>query len=81
MAHIEHSVKLQGTGLVLSKNDCKRLSPIIHKALKKEEALADKYRDIMELGDATNLQTTLKMKHEDAASHLAAILDELDYML
>lgn len=80
MAHIEHSVKLQTAGLVLSESDCKAIAPILRRAKKHADALAEKYKDIIAGGEATDRQQTLAWKYDTNAEMLSIILDEVEFM-
>jgi hypothetical protein len=77
MSHFEHSTKLGYAGLVLSDNDVKVLLPIVRRALRIEQNAVDRYKDILDGGDATERQQTCLMKHMEQESALQVIFDEM----
>lgn len=80
MAHIEHSVILQRSGVVLSRTDCAFLLPFLKKNLQKENAMVDKYEDILEGGEATERQTDLLLKYRGRVEHMEAIIHEVEFL-
>ena len=77
MSHFEHSTKLGYAALVLSDNDVKVLLPIVRRALRIEQNAVDRYKDILDGGDATERQQTCLMKHMEQESALQVIVDEM----
>lgn len=80
MAHIEHSVRLQTAGVVLSRTDCAFLLPFLKKNLQKENAMVDKYQGILDGGEATERQTDLLFKYRDRVEHMEAIIHEVEFL-
>lgn len=68
MAHIEWSVEERGYTLNLNKNEVRQLLPMIRKKEERYAALSEKYRDIIEGGEATERDTTMEVKYDELAS-------------
>lgn len=73
MEHIEHSTKIGYTVLLLSDNEAKVLSPIVRRALTREQHLADHIKDIL---DDERRQVCL-MRHKEKESALQDIYNKL----
>ena len=73
MAEIEYSHLLEGYTICLTKDEARLIEPIIEAREKREQAMADKYQDIIDGGDATDRQTTLQEKHDENARTLRAL--------
>ena len=67
MAYFEYSPASRESMLNLNRKEVKRLLPSFRKLAKHYDALAEKWRDIIEGPEATSRQQTLAMKYQDLA--------------
>ena len=81
MAHIEYSPIAHSETLCLVNEDLKVLIPCIKSALNKARKRYEKYRDIHEIGEATERQQTQLIKAEEEEHRLKDILDKAENLI
>ena len=81
MANIEFSPTLAQSVICLTKDEARLIEPIIRAAKKHEQALADKYQDIIDGGYATDRQTSLQAKHDEKAQSLRSLNATINFFL
>lgn len=81
MAAIEYSPTINNPSLVLSKEEARRIQPLVLNAVTKEREKRDEYQDRIESGYATKMEETLMMKHDDAYRELKVIAEEIEHLI
>lgn len=85
MAYLDHTRPYNGRPLkytlCLTVDECKLLLPVMKTALKRQQKLHEKYRDIQDGGEATIRQQTALMDTETAVAHLEDAVEKAQELI
>ena len=85
MAYLDHTRPYYGKPLeytlCLTVDECKKLMPVMKTALKRQQKLYDKYRDIQDGGEATTRQQTTLVDAETGVNHLEDAIEKAQELI
>ena len=85
MSYLDHTRPYNGKPLeytlCLTVDECKLLLPVMKTALKWQQKLYDKYRDIQDSGEATTRQQTALMGAETGVAHLEDAVEKAQELI